>query len=148
MLIIIVIWNSRTGNKFTQSDKRCRIIKLCRSSKKWWKIYHHSPNNFQSLISLCWCNVAIARFSVSWDIDCWLWTVFTLGDIDCFLRFVIGCDVRLCWYPSNLSDLISGKLVLGVCPNLKVDGVALFLGNTLSLNKMVAVPFVVKLLSW
>jgi hypothetical protein len=47
----------------------------------------------------------------------------------------------------NLSDLISGKLVLGVCPNLKVDGVALFLGNTLSLNKMVAVPFVVRLLS-
>jgi translation elongation factor EF-1alpha len=26
--------------------------------------------------------------------------------------------------------LISGKLVLGVCPNLKVDGVALFLGNS------------------
>jgi hypothetical protein len=33
--------------------------------------------------------------------------------------------------------LISGPLVLGVRPNLKVDCVALFLENTLSLNKMV-----------
>jgi hypothetical protein len=37
--------------------------------------------------------------------------------------------------------LISGQLVLGVCPNLKVDGAALFPENTLSLNEMVAVPF-------
>ena len=43
--------------------------------------------------------------------------------------------------------MISGPLVLGVRPNLKVDGVALFLGNTLSLNKMVSEPIVVRLLS-
>jgi hypothetical protein len=40
--------------------------------------------------------------------------------------------------------LISGPLVLGVRPNLKVDGVALFLGNTLSLNTMVSEPIVKK----
>ena len=83
-----------------------------------------------------------------WDIDSWQWTVFTLGDIGCFFRFVIGCVVRLCWYPSYLSDLIYGPLVLGVRPNHKVDGVALILGNALSLNKMVAEPIVVSLLSW
>jgi hypothetical protein len=87
-------------------------------------------------------------FSVFWDIDSWQWTVFTLGDIGCFLRFVIGRDVRLCCYPSYFFDLISGPLVLGVRPNLKVDGVALFLGNTLSLNTMVSEPIVVSLLSW
>jgi hypothetical protein len=38
---------------------------------------------------------------------------------------------------------VAGPLVLGVRPNLKVDDVALFLGNTLSLNKMVAEPIVV-----
>jgi hypothetical protein len=66
----------------------------------------------------------------------------------CYLRFVIGCDIGLCWYSSYFSYLISGPLVLGVRPNLKVDGVALFLGNTLSLNKMVSEPIVVSLLSW
>jgi hypothetical protein len=43
--------------------------------------------------------------------------------------------------------LISGPLVLGVRRNLKVDGEALFLENTLALNKMVAEPIVVSLLS-
>jgi hypothetical protein len=38
-------------------------------------------------------------------------------------------------------------LVLGVRRNLKVDGEALFLENTLALNKMVAEPIVVSLLS-
>jgi hypothetical protein len=41
--------------------------------------------------------------------------------------------------------LISGPLLLGVRPNHKVDGVALILGNALSVNKMVAEPIVVKL---
>ena len=41
--------------------------------------------------------------------------------------------------------MISAPLVLGVRRNLKVDGEALFLENTLALNKMVAEPIVVNL---
>jgi hypothetical protein len=67
-------WLSLLYEIAEQVGNSLRVIKPVESlnfvgKKKWWKIYRHSPNNFQSLISLCWCNVAIARFSVFWDID-------------------------------------------------------------------------------
>ncbi|VDH94187.1 Hypothetical predicted protein [Mytilus galloprovincialis] len=54
----------------------------------------------------------------------------------------LGCiDVRLHRIYLK-SDLITGPVVVGVRPNLPVEGVTLLLGNDLARNKVVAEPIV------
>ncbi|VDI40661.1 Hypothetical predicted protein, partial [Mytilus galloprovincialis] len=71
---------------------------------------------------------------------------FVREDFCWCLRFVTRCRVRLYRCPLHRiylkSDLIAGPVVVGVRPNLPVEGVTLLLGNDLARNKVVAEPIV------